>query len=72
MKLGGRETFYFKENTSLFKGEWRRPWCWQGRCYTGQKYAECEDKENGHQLGDGTWCFNKSRDTVCPTGTNDQ
>ena len=53
----------------LFKGEWLRPWCFQGGCYTAQKYADCEDKENNHLLGDGTKCFGGRRSTRCPTGT---
>merc|ERR1712131_302971 len=49
------------------ESEWLRPWCFQGRCYTAQNYTDCEDKDNGHQLGDGTKCIGGRRSTVCPT-----
>ena len=49
------------------EGEWKTPWCHEGACYTGQDYDECENKDNDHQLGDGTWCYDESRNTRCPT-----
>ena len=48
------------------EGQWKDPWCYDGACYTGQPYDECKDKKNGHPLGDGTWCWNKERNTQCP------
>ena len=53
----------------LTEGEWRQPWCHQGKCYTGQAYDKCVGKSNGHALGDGTWCWNAERNTECPTTT---
>ena len=49
------------------EGQWWRPWCHEGKCYTGQKYDECIGKNNSHPLGDGTWCFNEERNTECQT-----
>ena len=48
------------------EGEWADPWCHGGKCFSGQNHDDCVGKENGHQLGDGTWCFDKRRDTECP------
>lgn len=50
-------------------GEWWNPWCYEGRCYTGQYYDECVGIANGNSLGDGTWCWNEARNTECPTET---
>jgi len=59
-------------------GSWDGPWCFQGACYAGQSTekclanngtdcAPCNGKDNGHSLGDGTWCYNGRRDTQCKT-----
>jgi len=50
-------------------GEWWNPWCYEGRCYTGQVYNDCVGQANGASLGDGTWCWNEDRNTECPTET---
>ena len=48
-------------------GEWLDPWCHEGKCYSGSKvYKDCKGKSNGHQIGDGTWCWDGRRDTRCP------
>ena len=52
--------------TGWNEGQWKSPWCYDGACYTGQSHDECKDKKNGHPLGDGTWCWNKERNTQCP------
>ena len=47
-------------------GEWLDPWCHEGKCYSGSKVSEdCKGKSNGHQIGDGTWCWDGRRDTQC-------
>merc|ERR1719219_1264862 len=59
-------------------GSWDGPWCFQGACYAGMSSERClanngndcepcKGKDNGHSLGDGTWCFNGRRDTQCKT-----
>ena len=48
------------------EGIWRKPWCHEGKCYTGQAYDKCIGKPNGKGLGDGTWCWNEERNTGCP------
>ena len=45
---------------------WREPWCSEVKCYTGQSFGDCRGKDNGHSLGDGTWCWDERRDTECP------
>ena len=29
-------------------------------------YKDCKGKSNGHQIGDGTWCWDGRRDIQCP------
>ena len=45
------------------------PWCYEGKCYSGQFYDQCKRKgleSTAESLGDGTWCFNdERRDTEC-------
>jgi len=48
------------------EGQWKKPWCYEGQCYTGQAYDECIGKPNGYDLKDGTWCWNEERNTACP------
>ena len=48
-------------------GQWFRPWCLKGKCYTGQEYDECIGKIDNHMLGDGTWCWKEARNTLCQT-----
>ena len=48
------------------KGVWPDPWCWGGKCYSGMASVNCTGRDNGHSLGDGTWCFDGRRDTECP------
>ena len=50
-------------------GKWKDPWCYKGRCFTGQEFKDCDGKEDGHPIGDGTWCFKSRRDTECPAHT---
>ena len=40
--------------------------CSQGTCVTGTKVPACANQENGHQLGDGGWCYDGRRDIECP------
>ena len=47
--------------------QWTKIICHEGRCFARQAYDECKGKENSYQLGDGTWCWSESRDTLCPT-----
>ena len=48
-------------------GRWETPVCHKGACYTGQSYDECKGKDNGHLVGDGTFCYSQKRYTQCPT-----
>ena len=48
------------------KGVWPDPWCYGGKCYSGIAHVDCTGKDNGHPLGDGTWCYDGRRDTECP------
>ena len=44
------------------------PWCYEGKCNSGQDYDGCIGKgldSTAEVLGDGTWCFNERRDTEC-------
>ena len=51
------------------------PWCYEGKCYTGQAYSECAGRGVNMTYGgqlydvngtwDGTWCFDERRDTNC-------
>ena len=49
------------------EGQWKALWCYDGLCYTDQAYDDCQGKDNGYQLGDGTWCWDHERQTKCPT-----
>jgi len=51
------------------EGAWRTPWCYEGSCYTGQASEQCIGADNGHPLGDGTWCWGQERNTRCPTAS---
>jgi len=60
-----------EQAVGYYEGTWRSPWCYEGVCYTGQAHAQCMGAENGHSLGDGTWCWGQERNTRCPTSGND-
>ena len=49
------------------EGQWGKPWCNEGLCKTSQDYDECMGKTNGHELGDGTWCWKDGRHARCQT-----
>ena len=46
-------------------GEWPIQRCNKGRCYARQENDVCNGKDNGHWIGDGTWCWDNFRDTRC-------
>ena len=48
------------------EGTWTIPTCDEGLCKIYQTYAKCKGKQNGHQLGDGSWCWNEDRSAKCP------
>ena len=55
------------------QGQWGDPFCHQGLCIIQQLTSgdHCKAKPMGlHGLKDGTWCWNKKRQTACPTGNN--
>ena len=47
------------------KRQWPDLWCYGGKCYSGIAHDNCTGKDNGHPLGDGTWCHTGRRDTKC-------
>ena len=49
------------------EGKWETPVCHKGNCYAGQSYEECGGKDNGHPIGDGTFCWDQKRYTQCST-----
>ena len=49
------------------EGQWPLILCSKGNCFARQDYDQCKNKNNGHQLGDGTWCWDRHRDTKCST-----
>ena len=48
------------------EGKWRKPWCYEGKCYTGHDYEKCKGIKY-HDLRDGTWCWKGERNALCPT-----
>ena len=60
-----QETCYCGNAARWSEGGWSDPWCHQGKCYSGKADDRCKNKTNGHQLGDGTWCWTERRDTRC-------
>ena len=52
------------------QGQWGAPFCHQGLCIIQQLTSDhCKAKPMGlHGLKDGTWCWNKKRQSACPTG----
>ena len=65
-KLDAKSSCDCSKAPGWIAGEWRDPWCFDKKCYTGQKYNECDGMPDKHPLGDGTWCWKNSRNTKCP------
>ena len=51
------------------EGTWNAPTCSEGLCKISQPYDKCKGKQNGHQLGDDTWCWNERRHARCPVAS---
>ena len=49
------------------EGKWPTLNCHEGLCYAIQENDQCKGKDNGYQLGDGTWCWDSYRITKCIT-----
>mmetsp|Transcript_92446 Transcript_92446/g.270612 ORF Transcript_92446/g.270612 Transcript_92446/m.270612 type:complete len:512 (+) Transcript_92446:87-1622(+) len=36
---------------------WEHAFCHNGKCFANKRDDRCQGQTNGHQLGDGTWCW---------------
>ena len=47
------------------EGKWAKPRCDKGKCKTRQIHDRCKGISSVKLLGDGTWCYNNYRISVC-------
>ena len=46
-------------------GGWSAIYCQYGQCYSSQEYDWCVGKDYSTPVGDGTWCVDDKRLTIC-------